>query len=81
MGEQICFGVCFPLDYCAHADIKHADFSDEKKWPFAQISTVFNSKVAILYLQVLHSTALSTMQMKLFMAQFYDTFLLVYLPN
>lgn len=56
-------------------------FEMEKKRPFAQISTVFNSKVAILYLQVLHSTALSAVQLKLFMAQFYDTSLLVYLPN
>lgn len=45
-----------------------------------QVSTVFNSRVAILYLQS-HSTALSTMQLKLFIAQFYDTSLLVYLPN
>lgn len=37
-------------------------------------------RVAILYLQS-HSTALSTMQLKLFIAQFYDTSLLVYLPN
>lgn len=47
----------------------------------AHISTVFNSRVAILYLQVLHSAALSTVQLKLFIAQFYDTSVLVYLPN
>lgn len=56
-------------------------FQMEKIWPFTQMFTVFNSRVAILYLQVLHSTALSTMQLKLFMAQFYDTSLLVYLSN
>ena len=56
-------------------------FQMEKKWPFAQISTVFNSRVAILSLQAPHSGAFSAVQLKLFMAQFYDTSLLVYLPN
>lgn len=76
-GQIICFGVCFPSDECAHADNKHADFSEAG---VTQVSTVLYTRVAILDLQS-HSTALSTVQLKLFMTHFYDTSLLVYPPN
>lgn len=48
----------------------------KKKDNFPKISIVFNSGVAILYLQVLQSE-----QYCLFMAQFYDTSLIVCLLN